>query len=152
GSGIALAEAYDGAVADKTRRLTALSVRNQVGAGADMLIAGFVLVGDAPKRVIVRGLGPGIAGAVSAYLADPRVQVYRLKADRSGWDMVAENDDWDGTTATADAFDAVGMGALRAGSKDAALIVELAPGIYTAQLSGSGGATGVGLVEIYEAP
>jgi hypothetical protein len=152
GSGIALAEAYDGAVADKTRRLTALSVRNQVGAGADMLIAGFVLVGDAPKRVIVRGLGPGIAGAVSAYLADPRVQVYRLKADRSGWDMVAENDDWDGTSATADAFDAVGMGALRAGSKDAALIVELAPGIYTAQLSGSGGATGVGLVEIYEAP
>ena len=127
-------------------------MRNQVGAGADVLIAGFVLVGDAPKRVIVRGVGPGLAGAVSAYLVDPRVQVYRLKPDGSGWDLVAENDDWDGTTATAAIFTAAGMGGLTAGSKDAALIVELAPGIYTAQLSGVGSTTGVALVEIYEAP
>ena len=45
-----------------------------------------------------------------------------------------------------------GMGALTAGSKDAALITDLEPGVYTAQVSGVGSTTGVALVEIYEAP
>jgi hypothetical protein len=44
------------------------------------------------------------------------------------------------------------MGALDAGSKDAALVLELEPGIYTAQISGVGDSTGVALAEIYEAP
>ena len=47
-----------------------------------------------------------------------------------------------------------GMGALDANSKDAVLLLELPAGlgIYTAQLSGVGETTGIGLVEIYEAP
>jgi len=44
------------------------------------------------------------------------------------------------------------MGELTVGSKDAALVLELPPGIYTAQVSGVGNTTGVGLVEVYEAP
>ena len=49
-------------------------------------------------------------------------------------------------------FQSAGMGALTAGSKDAALLVTLEPGIYTAQVEGAAGTTGVALVEIYEAP
>ena len=152
GSGVALAEAYDADFADKSKRLTALSVRNQVGTGSEVLIAGFVVSGDAPKRVIVRGVGPGLAKDVAAYLADPQLLVHRLKADRSGWDLVGSNDNWDGTAATAALFESVSMGALDAGSKDAALVLELEPGIYTAQISGVGDTTGVALAEIYEAP
>jgi len=152
GSGVALAEAYDADFADKSKRLTALSVRNQVGRGSEVLIAGFVVSGDAPKRVIVRGVGPGLAKDVAAYLADPQLLVHRLKADRTGWDLVGSNDNWDGTAATAELFESVGMGALDAGSKDAALVLELEPGIYTAQISGVGDSTGVALAEIYEAP
>ena len=37
-------------------------------------------------------------------------------------------------------------------SRDAALLVTLQPGSYTAQLSGVGGTTGVALIEIYEVP
>jgi len=152
GTGVALAEAYDADFADKSKRLTALSVRNQVGTGSEVLIAGFVVSGDAPKRVIVRGVGPGLAKDVAAYLADPQLLVHRLKADRTGWDLVGSNDNWDGTAATAELFESVGMGALDAGSKDAALVLELEPGIYTAQISGVGDSTGVALAEIYEAP
>ncbi len=45
---------------------------------------------------------------------------------------------------------AVGAFAFPAGSKDAGLLLYLAPGVYTVQLSGVGGATGVGLIEVYE--
>lgn len=152
GAGVAQAEAYDANFADKTRRLTALSVRNQVGTGERVLIAGFVLVGDAPKKVIVRGVGPGLAEAVDGYLADPQIHVHRLVSAEAGWSLVAENDDWDHTAETAALFQSAGMGALGSDSKDAALVLNLQPGIYTAQISGVGGTTGIGLVEIYEAP
>jgi hypothetical protein len=151
-TGVALAAAYDANLSDKTKRLTALSVRNQVGVDDEILIAGFVIAGDAPKRVIVRGVGPGLAKDVVAYLTDPQLLVHRLKDDRSGWDLVGSNDDWDGTTDTAALFKTVGMGELAGDSKDAALVLTLEPGIYTAQLTGVGRTTGVGVVEIYEVP
>ena len=47
------------------------------------------------------------------------------------------------------AASAVGAFALPDGSADSALLVTLAPGVYTAQVSGSGGGTGIGLVEVY---
>jgi len=37
-------------------------------------------------------------------------------------------------------------------SLDAVLLVTLPPGIYTAQVSGVNGTTGVALVEVYEMP
>jgi hypothetical protein len=151
-TGVALAAAYDANLSDKTKRLTALSVRNQVGVDDAILIAGFVIAGDAPKQVIVRGVGPGLAKDVVAYLTDPQLLVHRLKDDRSGWDLVGSNDDWDGTTDTAALFKTVGMGELAGDSKDAALVLTLEPGIYTAQLTGVGRTTGVGVVEIYEVP
>ena len=151
-TGVALAEAFDADLSDKTRRLTALSVRNQVGTGEAILIAGFVIVGDAPKRVIVRGVGPGISGTVRGYLHDPQLQVWKLDTVAGKWTLAGENDDWDHTATTAALFKAVGMGELASYSKDAALVLTLAPGIYTAQVSGVGRTTGVGVVEIYEVP
>jgi len=151
GDGVALAEAYDADLADTGGRLAALSVRSRVGTGDDILIAGFVITGEAPKRVVVRGVGPGLAGAVASPLADPELHVWKLNTATGDWVVVGENDDWDSTPATADLFESLGMGALVAGSKDAALVLMLEPGIYTAQMRGVGGATGVGLMELYEA-
>jgi len=150
-TGVALAEAYDVALSDKTKRLTALSVRNQVGVDDAILIAGFVINGDAPKRVIVRGVGPGIS-TVNGYLRDPQLQVWKLNTVTGKWTLSGENDDWDHTPETAALFQSAGMGALGSDSKDAALVLTLEPGIYTAQVAGVGRTTGVGVVEIYEAP
>jgi hypothetical protein len=151
-TGVALAAAYDANLSDKTKRLTALSVRNQVGVDDAILIAGFVIAGDAPKQVIVRGVGPGISETVSGYLHDPQLQVWKLDTATGKWTLAGENDDWDHTATTAALFKAVGMGELASDSKDAALVLTLEPGIYTAQVTGVGRTTGVGVVEIYEVP
>ena len=46
----------------------------------------------------------------------------------------------------------VGAFPLPAGSADASLVMTLAPGPYSVQISGVNGATGIALVEIYEIP
>jgi len=151
-SGVALAEVYDADLSDKTKRLSALSVRSQVGVGEASLITGFVIAGDVPRQVIFRAVGPGLANAVTTPLSDPYLRLWKLNTTTGAWALVGENDDWDGTPETAAVFQSAGMGALTAGSKDAALLVTLEPGIYTAQVEGAAGTTGVALVEIYEAP
>ncbi len=61
------------------------------------------------------------------------------------------NDDWGGTVALVNAFAQTGAFALPgASSQDAALLITLPPGSYTAQVSGVNSTTGVALVEIYE--
>ena len=153
-TGLALAEVYDANFSDKAKRLTALSVRNQVGTGSSMLIAGLVVSGDAPKRVIIRGVGPGLVPTVaaSAVLANPTLQLNKLNTATMTWSVVVANDDWGGSAELATAMSQAGMGALATDSKDAVLLIELQPGIYTAQVSGVGDTTGIGLVEVYEAP
>ena len=153
-TGIALAETYDADFQDNTRRLTALSIRNQVGTGAAQLIVGFVIEGTAPKTVLLRGVGPGLVPAVaeSAVLANPTLQLNKLDRATGDWTVVGSNDDWGGAPTLATAMRAAGMGELAPGSADAALLLDLAPGIYTAQLTGVDNTTGIALVEIYEAP
>ena len=155
-TGLALAEVYDANFTDKAKRLTALSVRNQVGTGSGVLIVGFVLSGDAPKKLIIRGVGPGLVPTVAEalVLANPTLQLNKLNTTTMTWSVVGANDDWGGTAELTAAMKAAGMGALDADSKDAVLLLELPAGlgIYTAQLSGVGETTGLGLVEIYEAP
>ncbi|QYM77888.1 hypothetical protein K0B96_11230 [Horticoccus luteus] len=152
GSGIVLGEIYDADAAVTTPpspagRLSNLSARAQVGTGNNILIAGFVINGSSPKRLLLRGVGPKLATyGVTGTLANPQLQVY------SGSTLVTENNDWDGSTTLTDAFTTTGAFPLDAGSKDAAIIVTLDPGVYTVQVSGVNNSTGVGLVEIYEMP
>ncbi len=142
--GVAIVEIYEADQATST--LVNLSCRARVGTGADILIAGFVIGGAEPRRMLIRGIGPtlGTLGVTGA-LADPKLDILRQDAS-----AVASNDNWDGAlTAT---FSAVGAFPLNAGSRDAALVVTLQPGTYTAQLSGVGGTSGLGLIEVYELP
>jgi hypothetical protein len=151
-TGIALAEVYDatapGAFTTATPRLTNISARTQVGTGGDILIAGFVIGGGSSKTVLIRAAGPALSAFdVSGFLTDPKLEIYA--SDNS---LVAANDNWGGTTALSSAFTAVGAFAFDPASKDAAVLVTLPPGGYTAQVSGVGGLTGVALVEVYEMP
>lgn len=146
-TGLALAELYDTAPAGGARLVNA-SARAQVGTGMNVLIAGFTLSGNLNKRILLRGIGPALtAFGITGALANPRLEVFR------GDIRVRENDDWGGTAELRAAFSASGAFALlNPASRDSALIVELAPGSYTAQVSGVGGMTGVGLIEVYELP
>jgi hypothetical protein len=86
---------------------------------------------------------------VGGTLADPQIAVY------TGSTLTVSNDNWssEGNAVQVAATAAqVGAFALPAGSRDAALLVTLPPGSYTAQVSGVGGTTGAALVEVYEVP
>ena len=119
-----------------------------------MLIAGFVISGNVPKHVLVRAVGPTLAEvAVHHPLPDPRLTLFRFNPDTGQSLVVALNDDWDNALAITTAESTVGASPqLPVDSKDAALLLTLQPGIYTAQVSGVAGATGVSLVEVYEVP
>ena len=154
GTGIALAEVYD-ASADpqaEPQRLVNVSVRNDAGVGNETLICGFVVSGNAPKRVMIRGVGPKLSDYnVQNFLTDTQLKVY------TGDTVLAENNDWSEVPAQAaalvEAANVTGAFQLPAGSKDSAVIVTLAPGAYTAHVSSTvAGEKGVALIEVYELP
>ena len=151
-TGIALMEAYDTSAAADTARLVNISARSQVGTGGDILIAGFVVSGNVNKRVLIRGVGPALSQfGVGGVLADPQLALYRQGASSP----MDQNDNWlTATNAPQVGLVAgqVGAFSLAPNSRDAALLVTLEPGAYTAQVSGVGNSTGVALIEIYEAP
>ncbi|WP_221032328.1 hypothetical protein [Actomonas aquatica] len=162
-AGVAIAEIYDASENPNSeyQRLVNISSRGDVTAGEGVLIGGFVVTGNSPKRVLVRGTGPALAElGVTGTLTNPQLKVFN--ADDQ---LVAGNDDWETASAVFDgqrtataaelttANDTVGAFALAAGSADAALIVTLSPGSYTVELSAAtSGQTGNALIEIYEIP
>jgi hypothetical protein len=121
-----------------------VATRALVGTGEQVLIAGFVVNGAQPKPMLLRAAGPALRGfGVADALADPVLRVLRGAA------VVAENDNWSGADIGAAAARA-GAFPFAAGSADAAVLVTLAPGAYTAVVEGVRGATGAGLVEAFE--
>ncbi len=130
-----------------------VSTRGQVGTGGNVLIAGFVITGTTSKPVIIRGVGPTLglpAFGVTGTLPDPQLTL-QLTKDGS---VVAQNDNW--ATAGDPAIVSAGMArvgafALPTGSLDSVIYITLAPGVYTATLSGNGAInTGIGIVEVYD--
>jgi hypothetical protein len=158
-TGVALVEAYDAdpdAATARSRRLLNISTRGQVGTGHNVLIAGLVVSGPGPRTYLIRGVGPTLAKApynVSGALADPFLQIYQ------GETLLRENDDWDSPS---NAQPALRAAATKVGAfslletrpensgLDAAMLITLQPGNYTAKLSGYENGIGVGLIEIYE--
>ncbi len=149
GTGTVIAEVYDASPASSvtptTPRLVNVSVLKHIGSG---LTAGFVIGGASAKAVLIRAIGPGLAGfGLTGTVPDPRLELFNGASASIG-----TNDNWGGTAALGAAFNAVGAFALDPASKDAALLATLPPGNYTVQVSGVGGTTGVAIVEVYEAP
>ncbi len=155
GTGVGLAELYE--LDSGVGRTLNLSTRGLVRAGEELMIGGVVVRGPGPKRLLIRAVGPtltsfGVAGA----LADTVLTLFN-----SAGAQIATNDDWNTrvnapTTGTAAevsaASSAVGAFALANSTRDSALLLTLAEGAYTAQITGKGAASGVILLEIYEIP
>lgn len=155
--GVALAEIYDASENPSAdyQRLINISSRGEVTSGENILIGGFIITGNAPKKVLVRGIGPGLAvHGVNGPLADPILKVYQGLDGTSS--LLATNDNWSADAAAKADIDAatakIGAFPLTAGSKDAALLLHLAPGYYTAQVLPNDTSSGIALVEIYEVP
>ena len=120
-----------------------LSTRAAVGTGDDVLIGGFIVTGNAPKRLILRVLGPSLANAgLTMPLADPVLTVY----DATGA-VVAMNDNWE---SDAGAAEITANRLAPADPAEAATVVNLEPGSYTTVVSGSAAGTGVALFEAFD--
>ncbi|WED65516.1 FG-GAP-like repeat-containing protein [Synoicihabitans lomoniglobus] len=149
GGGVALVEVYALDATAETR-LVNLSARTRVGTGADVLVAGFSVNGNVPRKLLIRAVGPTLGTyGVGGTLADPVLSIIPLGSSTP----VATNDNWGGSPALSAAFARTGAFALSsATSLDAALVIELPPGGYTAVVSGQNQSTGIALVEVYEVP
>jgi probable HAF family extracellular repeat protein len=152
-SGTVLAEIYDAAAGASAAapgldppRLINVSARSHAGAGDRILIAGIVIAGQAGRTLLLRAIGPGLSPlGVSGVLADPKLELFQ------GGVLLASNDNWGGEPVLRAAAQSVAAFPLADGaSRDAMLLVTLAPGAYTAQVSGADGGTGVAVVEMYE--
>ena len=123
-------------------KATNISTRGIVGTGENVLIAGFTIGGAQAKKVIVRALGPTLSTlGVSGALADPTITIVN-----SSNVVVASNDNWRDTQETAIAA----SGYAPPNDLESAIIATLAPGSYTAVVTGKNGGTGIGLVDVYQ--
>jgi len=132
-------------VCAQTAHLSNLSVFNQSGTGSNALTAGFTIGAGATKQVLIRAVGPTLSTfGVGNVMPDPTLTVYDSKGN-----TVAINDNWD--FSLANIFNQVGAFALPTGSKDAAVMVTLSQGNYTAKVTGLGdNQIGNVIIEVYE--
>jgi hypothetical protein len=158
-TGVAMAEIYDADTSAPETRLVNVSARAFAGTGDNVLIAGFVIVGTAPETVLLRGVGPALAGfGVTGVLANPRLTLYDSASSPIATDIGWGNAATPGSStvsasigpATAAIMSGAGAFALPAGSADCAMVATLQPGAYTVEISGVNNSTGVSLIEVYE--
>jgi hypothetical protein len=154
-----MAEIYDADTSASTARLVNVSARAFVGTGGNVLIAGFVVVGTAPETVLLRGVGPALAGfGVAGVLANPRLTIYDSASSPIATDIGWGNAATPGSSTvsasigpvTAAIMGGAGAFALPAGSADCAMVATLQPGAYTVEISGLNDSTGISLIEVYE--
>ena len=141
-TGSGLVEVYD-VETDGFSAIGNVSTRGTVRGSGDAIITGFMIGGHDSARTLIRGLGPslrGSAGEMRHVLADPILQLF----DGDG-NPVATNDDW--SENQRGDVEATGFAPAEAG--DSAILTSLAPGQYTAVLSGKHNSSGAGSIEIY---
>jgi uncharacterized repeat protein (TIGR03803 family) len=121
-----------------------IATRLPTGTGNNVLIGGFIVTGNNPKKVMVRGIGPSLpfAGA----LANPTLELHQ------GDTTVATNDNWKINDQTHQSQEADIRATTIPPTNDleSAIVATLNPGNYTAILAGKDGSTGIGVVEAYD--
>ena len=120
-------------------RLLNMALRGFVGTGDQVLIGGIVIHGTEPVRVLITAKGPSLAAfGISGGVANPRLALH----DSAGR-QVAQNDDVGATAGT----DLATLRGVPTNTAEAALVVVLPPGNYTAIVSATTG-TGIALLEV----
>jgi hypothetical protein len=119
-----------------------LSSRIRVETGDKLMIGGFIITGNTPKKVLLRGMGPVLANfGITDYLRDPFLEL------RSASGVLLQfNDNWKDSQQA----EIQSIGLAPNDDREAVIVTTLNPGNYTALLTGKGGTTGVGLVEVYD--
>jgi cytochrome c peroxidase len=119
-----------------------LSSRMRVLTSDKVAIAGFIVTGSVPKRVLIRALGPSLAQfGLSNLLADPIISLI----GPAGFAEI-DNDNWQSSQQA----EIQASGLAPGNGLESAIIATLAPGTYTAVLEGTNGGTGISILELYD--
>ncbi len=122
--------------------LANISTRMRVDAGDNVLIAGFIIQGNGPKKIVIRGIGPSLSAfGIANPLQDPTIELF------TGNTSLGTNDNWQQNS---NAAEIIAAGLAPTNPLESALLVTLAPGTYTAVLRGKNNGTGIGVVEAYD--
>jgi len=143
-TGIGLVEVYD---VDSGPGSTLLNIatRGRVDVDPNAMIGGFILGGTESKRMLVRAIGPSLAGfGIPGTLADPILEL----RDSNGA-LLDSNDDW-GSSPNQAEIQASGLAPTN--PKESAVVRTLSTGLYTAIVRGVSNTAGVGSVEVYQLP
>jgi hypothetical protein len=141
-TGITLFEAYD-LDTTVTSKFGNISTRGFVETGAGAMIVGVIVDGPNSQDVIARGLGPTLGQPpfnVPNSLPDPFLDLRDANGNR-----VMANDNWQDTQQA----EIQASGLAPPNNLESAIAITLAPGDYTAILSGKNNSTGNALVEVY---
>ncbi|HEX9265727.1 MAG TPA: S8 family serine peptidase [Candidatus Binatia bacterium] len=167
GSGLGLVEVFEVDGGASPSKLINISTRGRVGTGDNVMIGGFTISGSSLKTVLLRGRGPSMGGvpfSIPGTLANPFLQIF------SGSTAIAQNDNWQTTDPLCATMGFACGGAAEIAAtvldpcqpnpgqstspsgcaQESAILITLAPGAYTAIVTGVGGGTGVGLIEVFE--
>ena len=124
------------------KTLANIATRLPVQTGENVMIGGFILFGEVPKLIMVRALGPSLAGGgVTNVLLDPNLELY--SGDGT---LLARNEDWQDEQRD----EILATNLAPTNSSEAAILRTVEPGPYTAIVRGRDESTGVGLVEVYD--
>jgi hypothetical protein len=114
----------------------------RVQTGDNVGIGGFIITGSAPKRVILRAIGPSLAQqGVPNVLADPVLELHGT----AGFTTII-NDNWRDSQEA----EILATGIPPINDLESAIVITLAPGAYTAIVRGQNNTSGVALVEVYD--
>jgi glucose/arabinose dehydrogenase len=122
-----------------------LATRMRVQTGDNVLIGGFILIGSTPKKVIVRAIGPSLT--VNGQPLPGRLDNPTLTLFDGAGNPLFTNDDWVNSPQKQAIIDST---IPPSDPKESAIVSTLQPGNYTAIMSGSGTATGIGVLELYD--
>lgn len=131
-------------------RLVNGSVRSELAPNGPPLTVGFSIAGDGERSLLVRGVGPALAGfGLADALEDPRLRVI----GRGSGSLIADNQGWHrAPNVSRIAARAVEVGAfpLPNPSEDTAVLQDFRGGGYTVVIDSRGNRRGVVLTEIYD--
>jgi len=118
-----------------------IATRLRVGTGDNAMIGGFIIIGNQPKKVLIRGMGPSLANVgVQGVMTDPLLELHQ------GDPVIAMNDNWQQASNTNE----IPNGFAPSDPRESVIVTTLQPGNYTAILKGAHGETGIGIVEVYD--
>jgi Subtilase family len=152
--GIGSTEVYelsDGAdLANDLNRAVNLSSRVMVRSGDGAAIAGLIVTGERPRRVLIRARGPSLAAfGIPNGLANPQLQLSgAFSAQNNDWRYVDMGDTQPYPQIYQLKISSAGFAP--AADQEPLIVATLEPGSYTVVCSGADGGEGVAVLEVYE--